>query len=78
MPEFYLRTHFHTSLDKIFSRVGFSGNHSRTIALVQSGAYQIGAVNYQVWEQELAEGKIDLSKVNIFWTTLTIPITSEL
>lgn len=78
MLEFYLRTHFYTSLDKIFLRVGFSGNHSRTIALVQSGAYQIGAVNYQVWEQELAEGKIDLSKVNIFWTTLTIPITSEL
>jgi len=73
MPEFYLRMHFHTSLNKIFSHVGFSGNHSRTIALVQSGAYQIGAVNYQVWEQELAEGKIDLSRVNIFWTTLDCP-----
>lgn len=73
MPEYYLRAHFHTSPDKIFSRIGFSGNHSRTIALVQSGAYQVGAVNYQVWEQELAEGKIDLSKVNIFWTTPDYP-----
>ncbi|MDH5551776.1 MAG: putative selenate ABC transporter substrate-binding protein [Nitrosomonas sp.] len=69
MPEFYLRLKFKQAPDDIFSRVGFSGNHSRTIALVQSGAYQLGAVNYQVWEQELADGKIDASKVNIIWTT---------
>tara|TARA_R110002073_G_scaffold320220_3_gene495556 strand:+ start:47 stop:817 length:771 start_codon:yes stop_codon:yes gene_type:complete len=69
MPEFYLRQQFQAAPEQIFSRVGYSGNHSRTIALVQSGAYQIGAVNYQVWEQELADGKIDLTKVNIFWTT---------
>lgn len=69
MPEFYLRQKFKKAPDEIFSRVGFSGNHSRTIALVQSGAYQLGAVNYQVWEQELADGRIDTSKVNIIWTT---------
>lgn len=73
MPEFYLRKHFQAAPEKIFSRVGFSGNHSRTIALVQSGAYQLGAVNYQVWEQELADGKIDMSKVNVIWVTPEYP-----
>lgn len=73
MPEFYLRERFNKAPDEIFSRVGFSGNHSRTIALVQSGAYQLGAVNYQVWEQELADGKIDVSKVNIIWATPGYP-----
>lgn len=73
MPELFLRRQLQVTPDEIFSRIGFSGNHSRTIALVQSGAYQVGAVNYQVWEQELAEGKIDRSKVDIFWITPEYP-----
>jgi phosphonate transport system substrate-binding protein len=73
MPEFYLREEFKAAPNDIFSRVGFSGDHSRTIAQVQSGAYQIGAVNYKVWEKELASGKIDTSKVSIIWTTPTYP-----
>ncbi len=73
MPELFLRKQLHATPDEIFARIGFSGNHSRTIALVQSGAYQVGAVNYQVWEQELADGKIDRSKVDIIWTTPEYP-----
>jgi len=73
MPEYYIREHFKKSPDNIFSRVGFSGNHSRTIALVQSGAYQVGAVNYKVWQKELEQGKIDQSKVSVIWKTPTYP-----
>ncbi|MBA55921.1 MAG: putative selenate ABC transporter substrate-binding protein [Pseudomonadales bacterium] len=73
MPEFYLREHFKAAPEAVFSRVGFSGDHSRTIAQVQAGAYQVGAVNYSVWDSELAAGKIDLSKVQVIWTTPTYP-----
>jgi len=73
MPEFYIREHFKKAPEDIFKRVGFSGNHSRTIALVQTGAYQVGAVNYKVWQRELKEGKIDLSKVSIIWKTPAYP-----
>jgi phosphonate transport system substrate-binding protein len=73
MPEFYLRETFKATPKDIFSRIGFSGDHSRTIAQVQSGAYQVGAVNYKVWEKELAAGKIDTNKVSIIWTTPTYP-----
>ena len=73
MPEFYLREAFGATPEQFFSRVGFSGNHSRTIALVQSGAYQLGALNYQVWEQELSAGNIDTSKVSIIWETPNYP-----
>jgi phosphonate transport system substrate-binding protein len=73
MPEFYLREEFKAAPNDIFSRVGFSGDHSRTIAQVQSGAYQVGAVNYKVWEKELDSGKIDTNKVSIIWTTPTYP-----
>ena len=73
MPEFYLREQFGESPEKIFSRVGFSGDHSRTIAEVQSGAYDLGAVNYTVWESELADGKIDPTKVKVIWATPSYP-----
>lgn len=73
MPEFYLREEFNTAPNEVFSRIGFSGDHSRTIAQVQSGAYQVGAVNYKVWQKELAAGKVDSNKVSIIWTTPTYP-----
>jgi len=73
MPEYYLRKYFGKSPAQTFTRVGFSGDHSKTIALVQSGSYQVGALNYQVWETEVAEGKVDTSKVRVIWKTPTYP-----
>ena len=73
MPEFYIRENLKMSPNDAFKRVGFSGNHSRTIALVQTGAYQVGATNYKVWEKEMAAGKIDSSKVSVIWKTPSYP-----
>lgn len=73
MPEYYIREHFGLAPEEVFERVGYSGDHSRTIAQVQAGAWQLGAVNYKVWETELAAGKIDPSKVHVIWTTPTYP-----
>ena len=73
MPEFYIRKNFSNSPNKVFSRVGYSGNHSRTISLVESGAFQIGATNFQVWKKDLAAGKIDTSKVAVIWETPSYP-----
>lgn len=73
MPEFYIRQTFGKRPGLVFSRVGFSGDHSRTIALVQSGTYQVGAVNYEVWEREMKEGKIDPKRVRVIWRTPTYP-----
>lgn len=73
MPEYYIRLHHFKPPSNVFKRVGFSGDHSRTIALVQAGAYQLGAVNYKVWEEELAAGLIDTQKVKVIWETPTYP-----
>ncbi|MBI3993704.1 MAG: putative selenate ABC transporter substrate-binding protein [Candidatus Lambdaproteobacteria bacterium] len=73
MPEFYVRKHLGKSPEQAFKRVGFSGDHSRTLALVQSGAYEVGALNYKVWENELKAGNVDLSKVRVIWQTPTYP-----
>ncbi|MCZ6728874.1 MAG: putative selenate ABC transporter substrate-binding protein [SAR324 cluster bacterium] len=73
MPEFFIRKHLGKSPDDAFRRVGFSGDHSRTIALVQSGSYQVGAVNFKVWENEIKAGRIDPAMVRIIWRTPTFP-----
>ncbi len=73
MPEFYLRKHLGGAPTEVFERHGFSGDHSKTIALVQSGSWQVGALNYKVWDTELKEGKIDTSKVSVIWRTPTYP-----
>ncbi len=73
MPEYHIRRVFGKSPDEVFARVGFSGDHSRTIALVQSGAYQVGAVNFKVWENEKKAGRIDDAKLSVIWTTPPYP-----
>jgi phosphonate transport system substrate-binding protein len=73
MPEFYLREAFGEAPEAIFKRVGFSGDHSRTLALVQAGAYQVGALNYAVWEQAVARGEVDPAQVQLLWTTPSYP-----
>ena len=73
MPEFHIRKAFGKAPQQVFSRVGFSGNHSRTVALVQSGAYEVGATNFKVWKKGLANGTIDPKKVRVIWKTPGYP-----
>jgi len=73
MPEFHVREKLGKGPNEAFKKVGFSGNHSKTIQLVQSGAYQVGAVNFKVWDNEMKAGKIDPSKVSIIWKTPPYP-----
>lgn len=73
MPEFFLRRNFGKAPEEIFSHVGFSGDHSRTIQLVQSGAYDIGVVDYTVYDLDRKAGKVDDSKVVVIWQSPTFP-----
>jgi phosphonate transport system substrate-binding protein len=74
MPEYFIRQQFGgRSPDEVFSRVGFSGDHSRTIQLVQSGAFEVGVVDYSVWQLDSKAGKVDPSQVAVIWETPTFP-----
>jgi phosphonate transport system substrate-binding protein len=72
-PEHFIRQALGKDPEKAFSRVGYSGDHSRTIQLVQSGAYQVGVLNHLVWDQEVKSGKVDTKIVSIIWETPTYP-----
>jgi phosphonate transport system substrate-binding protein len=74
MPEYFIRKHFPgKEPDEIFSRIGFSGDHSRTLQLVQSGAYQVGVMDYTVYEVEKKAGRVDESRVLVIWESPTFP-----
>ncbi|WP_336366504.1 putative selenate ABC transporter substrate-binding protein [Marinobacter sp. C2H3] len=73
MPDFYLREAFDAAPEDVFSRVGFSDNHTRTLRLVEAGTYQVGALNFQVWNKELEDGNIDTDKVRVVWQTPSYP-----
>lgn len=73
MPEYFVRKEFGKGPEEVFTRVGFSGDHSRTIQLVQSGAFEVGVLDYTVWGLEDKAGKIDHAKVKVIWETPTYP-----
>jgi phosphonate transport system substrate-binding protein len=74
MPEYFIRSAFAgRGPDEVFARVGFSGDHSRTIQLVQSGAYEVGVVDYSVWELDKQGGKVDAAQVAVIWESPTFP-----
>ena len=52
---------------------GFSGSHDATLELVQSGSYEAGVLNKQVWETRLRRKKVEGSKVRIIWETPSYP-----
>ncbi|HHG2223762.1 MULTISPECIES: putative selenate ABC transporter substrate-binding protein [unclassified Synechococcus] len=73
MPQYYLSQAGVKLKDFAGGAPGFSGSHDATIALVQSGAYQAGAVNEQVWKSSLRSGKADRRKVSVIWRTPGYP-----
>ena len=73
MPEFYIRKQFGRAPDELFSRVGFSGDHTRTLALVQSGTFELGAMDFSVFGLEQQAGRVDPAKVSVIWQTPPFP-----
>lgn len=73
MPEFFIREATKKSPEEFFSRVGFSGDHSKTLELVQAGAYDVGAMSHAVYKNEVQAGKVDPAKVVVLWETPTYP-----
>jgi phosphonate transport system substrate-binding protein len=73
MPEYFVRDHFGRPPREVFERVGFSGSHSRTAALVASGTYEVGALNFSVWKKEVEQGKIATENVEVIWKTPPYP-----
>lgn len=73
MPEFHIRQETGDAPEDFFDRVGFSGNHSQTLRLVASGAWQIGALNFAVYDQAVADGAPEIETAKVIWKTPPYP-----
>jgi len=70
MPEYFIRQRTGLGSAAFFEKpVFFSGSQDKTLELVESGRFQAGVVNYKVYEQRVAEGKIDPERCRIIWKT---------
>ena len=67
MPEYFLNQSGVEIKHFKGKKAGFSGSHDSTIALVNSGAYDAGALNIQVWENTLRNNPERTSNVELFW-----------
>ena len=71
MPEYFLDQAGLSSERDLAGPPGYSGSHDKTIDLVQSGTYEAGALNLQVWKARKEKGTVDLAKVTEIFTTPT-------
>ena len=68
MPRYYL-LQAGVDPEKDFSRYAFSGAHDATAKWVESGKVDAGALNESVWQKLVDEKRVDLSRVEVFYTT---------
>ena len=69
MPQYFMGENGVKPDDLAGGAPGFSGSHDATIAVVQSGAYEVGALNEQVWRSNVKDGRVDPDKVKVIWRT---------
>ena len=67
MPQYFLRQAGVKLSDFNGKQPGFSGSHDATIALVQSGSFEAGALNERVWISAIKNGRADPKKVKVIW-----------
>ncbi|MBU2361109.1 MAG: putative selenate ABC transporter substrate-binding protein [Alphaproteobacteria bacterium] len=73
MPEYWIREATGEAPSDLFSAVGFSGDHGQTLRLVASGAYEVGALNYAVYDTAVADGTPEAAATTIIWQTPPYP-----
>ncbi|MDA2934701.1 putative selenate ABC transporter substrate-binding protein [Acidobacteria bacterium AH-259-D05] len=70
MPEYFIRQNTGQSPQEFFQHpVGFSGSHDKTAELVESGQYQVGVINYKVYDRRVEAGQTDPQVCRIIWKT---------
>ena len=69
MPQYFLNNAGVELTDFKGQTVGFSGSHDATIALVNSGAYEAGVLNKQVWDRNMKKNPLRVKNATIFFIT---------
>lgn len=68
MPRYFL-LQAKLAPEQDFKQLAYSGAHDATALWVESGKVEAGALNFLVWDKLVQTKKIDLAKVDVFYTT---------
>lgn len=68
MPQYFLQQ-AGVKLTDFKGQAGFSGDHDKTIKLVEAGTYEVGVLNEKVWQKRVNTKEVDLNKVEVLWRT---------
>ncbi|GAA6620286.1 putative selenate ABC transporter substrate-binding protein [Scytonema sp. NUACC26] len=68
MPQYFLEQ-ADVKLTDFKGEPGFSGDHDKTLKLVEAGSFEAGVLNEKIWQKRLEAKEIDLSKVEVIWRT---------
>jgi phosphonate transport system substrate-binding protein len=69
MPRYFLQQ-AGVDADRDFKGLpNYSGSHEATWKLVETGAFQAGALNEPVWDAAVRDGRVDVNKVRKMYTT---------
>lgn len=71
MPQYFLEKETGMKPEEFFSEVHFTDNHPQTIALVKNGNWDMGAVDFSVYDGMVDEGKLSPEDCPIVWETPT-------
>jgi phosphonate transport system substrate-binding protein len=70
MPSHFILEKTGKAAEEFFKeKPSFSGGHDKTCELVASGQFQVGVVDYKVYEARVKEGKTDPAVVSVIWET---------
>ena len=69
MPQYFLNIAGVKLSDFKGQTVGFSGSHDATIALVNSGSYDVGVLNKQVWDRNIKKNPVRVKDATVFFIT---------
>lgn len=71
MPTWFITQETGRSPEEFFGveALHYSGAHDKTIELVKSRAFDVGAVDYKTYDKLVGEGKVDPAEVPIIWVT---------
>ena len=69
MPQYFLNIAGVEITDFNGKTVGFSGSHDATIALVNSGAYDVGVLNKLVWDRNVKKNPTRVKNATVFFIT---------
>ena len=69
MPRYFLKQAGIDAAIDFRQEPNFSGSHDTTWQLVESGAFDVGALSDEVWDRAVRENTVDTSKVNEFYIT---------